>query len=214
MGGSLPIILFVFFVVALGALNWFLSALARMAARAEQERRARAREERERVGLGRPRQQPQAVDEPPPPARRLDVSPEQELLRQLLGLEPPPPPPRPRPRPRPQPQPRPQVLVARPVEEPRAASRQAALVELAPADGGHGGSLTEHHLAFGLAEHHLGSSIEGGLGARDATADVVAGPARRPLAALDPLPPMARALVLADVFGKPPGLAGRRTRMV
>lgn len=215
MGGSLPIILFVFFVVALGALNWFLSALARMAARADEEQRARAREARERAAGARPR--PAQAEAPPPPAptRRVDHSPEQELLRQLLGLEPPPPPPRPRPpRPRPPAAPTqpPPVLVARPVEGPARPSA-APLVELTPF-GASPGTLADHHLESGLAEHHLTSSITGGLGARVATADAAVAAPRRPLAALDSLPTMARALVLADVFGKPPGLTGRRTRLV
>lgn len=209
MGGSLPLILFFGFLVLLVALGTFLDALVKRAARAEQEARARAREAREkrplvqppparaaapatpaRAGEGDPLGPPVSAPPPPPAAPRpVEAHPAEELLRRLLGLppaQPEPRPPRPQP-PRPRPAPRQQpVPVARPVPPP---ARPA--------------SLSERHLTPTLAERHLQPKLTDPPAARPTRGEPGAPAEASPLAFLDRLPPLARAVVVADLLGPP-----------
>jgi len=181
--GSLPILIFVVFLVAISALGAFLDMLAKMAARAEQERRARARDEQARL---QPAQQPQVVAPRPvaprPVAPRPVVAPPRPVARQVA------------------PQP-----------------RQATPVRPAPTAPTAPGSLATRHLTGGLAEHHLAPTASVFGSGKHAAAIVAAPKGPQGLAMLDALPPLARAVVLAELLGKP--LASRprqlhRTRAV
>jgi hypothetical protein len=199
---------FIAFIVVLSLIFRVLDAVARAATQAEQERR-RQLAEQARLGA-------------PPPRTGL------EEVFQALGVRPPPGRVPPRPGPlafpgqapaRPAAPPTGRVLVARPVPAParplpplrvNEAERRAFVsgeVEVTP------GTLTGHHLQGGLRQHHLQEDLaarhlQGGLTQHHlGTSLSIQAPqpaARRapnPMAMIEALPPMARAVVLAEVFG-------------
>lgn len=211
MGGA-PIVVILVVLGAITAMGVFFDFLSKAAARAAKEARERALQERAARAGG----------QPPPPPRRQDAPPAiVELERYLRGLVEPdgqggqgggvfaPAPREQAPR---------QVPVARVVRaEPVRSARRID----AEQQSGH---LEDHHLdtslegrrlegeverrhvvpAGGTLEgHHLRTQLSQVAGAAPAAPRPVA---LRGLAAIDRLPPLARAVAYAELFGPPPGL--------
>lgn len=214
MGGA-PIIIIVVVLGVITAMGVFFDFLSKAAARAAKEARERAQQERAARASG----------QPPPPPRRQDAPPAiVELERYLRNLVEPdgqqgqggqvfaPVPREQAPR---------QVPVARVVRaQPAPPARSARRID-AEQQSGH---LEDHHLGTTiegrrfegeverrhvvptggtLEGHHLQTQLSQVAGAQPA-----AGRAQAPrgLAMIDRLPPMARAMAYAELFGPPPGL--------